>query len=156
MFRLASEFAEVVGEHGHRQDMNDEATQESPEPTRGTELRCALSYYLAQHGECTITELVEGLTHQGFRLGPNPPKAVSDALRWEIGRGRVVRVRRGAYEATAAWPRATTHRIRKRVVAMRGSNRKSGSHGLPAMTDAECDAYLDRIAGAALRARLGY
>lgn len=133
----------------------DDGELQPPGRTRGVELRYALSYYLAQHGACTITDMVAALTHQGFHLGPNPPKAVSDALRWEIGRGRVTRVRRGTYDATTTWPRTTTHRIRKRVLAMRGSNRRGGSDGEPAMTKAEFEAYLDRIAREAQQARLG-
>ena len=51
-------------------------------------------------------------------LSENPSKAVSDALRWEVRRGRVVKVARATYRATD-WPRTTTHRIRTRVLALR-------------------------------------
>lgn len=76
-----------------------------------------------------------GLTHQGFDLGAHAPKAVSDALRWEIGWGRVVRVRRGTYDATV-WPRSTAHRIFKRVLALRSRARELRPVDLDAYDDA--------------------
>jgi hypothetical protein len=104
---------------------------------RGIELRYALSYYLAQHGRRTIAELIDGLTYQGFVFDADGPKQVSDALRWEIRRGRVIRVRRGTYEATT-WPRTTMHRIRTRVLTLRSRARElrpdlTGSTGTDAL-----------------------
>jgi hypothetical protein len=86
---------------------------------RGIELRYALSYYLAPREQCTVADLIDGLTHQGFAFGDHPSKEVSDALRWEVRRGRVIKVSRGTYQAATDWPRTTTHRIRARVLAMR-------------------------------------
>ncbi|MDQ2635635.1 MAG: hypothetical protein M3Y83_02005 [Actinomycetota bacterium] len=85
---------------------------------RGIELRYALTNYLAQHGRCTIAELIHGLTCQGFELGANAPKAVSDALRWEIAHERVRRRSRGVY-LPVDMPRSTAHRIHQRVLALR-------------------------------------
>jgi hypothetical protein len=108
---------------------------DDPRRLHGLELRYALSVYLAQHGPCSVTTLIGGLTHQGFDLGAHAPKAVSDALRWEIGRGRVVRVRRGTYDATV-WPRSTAHRIFKRVLALRSRARELRPVDLDAYDDA--------------------
>lgn len=66
---------------------------------RGIELRYALTLYLAQHGTKTITELIDGLTYQGFVIAGDPPKSVSDALRWERGHGRVRKLDRLRAEA---------------------------------------------------------
>ena len=43
---------------------------------------------------------------------------MSDALRWEIGRGRVRRLRRGKY-GPGEMPRSTEQYIHKRVLALR-------------------------------------
>ncbi|MCV7225753.1 hypothetical protein [Mycolicibacterium komossense] len=85
---------------------------------RGIELRYTLTLYLAQHGAKTITELIDGLTYQGFVIAGDPPTSVSDALRWEQGHGRVLRLSRGTY-GPLDMPRSTEHRIHKRVLALR-------------------------------------
>jgi hypothetical protein len=85
---------------------------------RGTELRYALTEYLFQHGRATIPELIAGLTAQGFVIGGNPPKSVSDALRWEMGHCRVCRLGRGVY-GPFEMPRSTEYRIHHRVQALR-------------------------------------
>jgi hypothetical protein len=59
---------------------------------RGTDLRYLLTAYLFDHGPATVDELVEALTYHGFRISGRTSKAVSDALRWEIG------PRRGGHE----------------------------------------------------------
>lgn len=51
---------------------------------------------------------------RGFDLGPRPSKRVSDALRWEIARGRVLRTGWGRYAPGTA-PRQTRAWIRDRV-----------------------------------------
>ncbi len=90
---------------------------------RGTELRYALTNYLFQHGRCSITTLIDALTHQGFVIIGHPPKSVSDALRWEMAHFRVCRVGRGMY-APFEMPRSTEHRIHHRVVALRTQARR--------------------------------
>ncbi|BBZ26719.1 hypothetical protein MMAD_10140 [Mycolicibacterium madagascariense] len=85
---------------------------------RGTELRYALTNYLLQNGRCSITTLIEGLTEQGFVIVGDPPKSVSDALRWEMARGRVCRVGRGTYRPFEV-PRSTEYRIHHRVLELR-------------------------------------
>jgi hypothetical protein len=62
---------------------------------RGIELRYTLTMHLFDHGPATITDLVEALASQGFDGGKPAPKSVSDALRWELRRGRVRRLGRG-------------------------------------------------------------
>src|SRR3954447_18182308 len=85
---------------------------------RGIELRHVLTIYLAQQGPMTVYELIDALEHQNFAVPGRPSKAVSDALRWEIRRGRVLRVRRGLY-GSGEMPRSTEYDILKRVIAMR-------------------------------------
>jgi hypothetical protein len=75
---------------------------------RGIELRYALTEYLGQHGTCSISTLIDGLTYQGFVIAGNPAKAVSDALRWEMGHSRVCRRGRGLY-APFYMPRSTEY-----------------------------------------------
>ena len=64
---------------------------------RGTELRYALTLYLFQHGPTTVPDLIEALDYQGFDISGRASKSVSDALRWEMGHGRVRRLARGKY-----------------------------------------------------------
>jgi hypothetical protein len=85
---------------------------------RGIELRYALTEQLAKHGKATIAELIQALAAHGFTIAGQPSKSVSDALRWEIGRGRVRRLGHGWY-GPAGMPRATEHRIHKRVLQLR-------------------------------------
>lgn len=85
---------------------------------RGIELRYVLTIYLSQHGPATITEMIDALTWHGFRVGGRASKAISDALRWEIERGRVYRIGRGRYRS-ADIPRSTEYRIINRVRALR-------------------------------------
>lgn len=85
---------------------------------RGTELRYVLTMYLFQNGPQSVGDLVEALDHQGFTVAGRASKAVSDALRWEIGHGRVLRLKHGRYRP--AWmPRSTEYRIHQRVMALR-------------------------------------
>ncbi|MDI3314766.1 MAG: hypothetical protein QJR12_10975 [Mycobacterium sp.] len=89
---------------------------------RGIELRYTLTMHLFDHGPATITNLVEALASQGFDVGQPAPKSVSDALRWEMRRGRVRRLGRGRY-GPGRMPRGTEHRIHQRVLALRAENR---------------------------------
>jgi len=84
---------------------------------RGSDLRYLLTAYLFDCGPSTLDELVDALTYHGFRTAGHTSKAVSDALRWEIGRGRVVRLRRGRYRP-GTMPHATAQRIYRRVRAL--------------------------------------
>jgi hypothetical protein len=87
-------------------------------PVRGVELRYLLTTYIFDNGPSTVEELVDSLTQQGFDIGDRPSKKVSDALRWEQGRGRVFRSGRGRY-VQGLMPRSTEYRIDQRVLALR-------------------------------------
>jgi hypothetical protein len=90
----------------------------------GIELRYVLTLHLFQHGAATVTELIDALGWHGFCVRGRPSKAVSDALRWEIGRGRVRRLRRGLY-GPAYIPHATEYRIINRVRSLRAAAKLS-------------------------------
>jgi len=91
---------------------------------RGIELRYVLTVHLFRHGRSTISEMRAALAFHGFSVARPAPKSVSDALRWERGRGRVRRLGRGLYGA-GQMPRGTEHRIHQRVLALRAEAAKS-------------------------------
>jgi len=80
----------------------------------GVELRYLLSLCLWQRGPMTVRELVEAVAAGGFVLAHRPSKQVSDALRWEVRRGRAVRLGRGRY-GPGRTPRSTRDRMRTRI-----------------------------------------
>jgi hypothetical protein len=84
----------------------------------GIELRYVVTMNLAVHGPATVVEIIELLEYQGFVIAGRASKTVSDALRWEMRRGRVRRIRRGKYGA-GQMPRSTEHYIHKRAIALR-------------------------------------
>lgn len=83
----------------------------------GTDLRYLLTAYLFDHGPATVEELVDALAYHGFNPGGRSSKSVSDALRWETSRGRVVRSGRGHY-GPGSMTRATQHKIVQRGRAL--------------------------------------
>ena len=81
----------------------------------GLELRSVLVVVLLDAASPrTVSDLVEALRGAGFDLGARPGKAVSDALRWEVRRGRVVRLGRGRY-GPGSMPKSTAWDIRRRA-----------------------------------------
>ena len=88
---------------------------------RGIELRYVLTHYLLHHGTCSIGELAAELESRGFCVQGRPSKAISDALRWERGLGRVFRRGRGRYGPAALLPRSTEYRIHQRVMTLRAA-----------------------------------
>ena len=79
-------------------------------------------YALAVHlldvgGPVTIGGLVAYLETTGLVPGGRPSKVVSDALRWEVARGRVRHPRRGVY-APGRMPRSTEWWLRQRVAQL--------------------------------------
>lgn len=85
---------------------------------RGTLLRYALIRLLQLNSPSTIPELVAGLQTWGFAVEGRPSKTVSDALRWELRRGRVEQRGRGSYIAGDV-ARSTEYRIIRRVEELR-------------------------------------
>jgi hypothetical protein len=85
----------------------------------GVELRYLLTWYLADSGlVLSVTDLVRLMEADGLAVEGEANKVVSDALRWEIRKGRAVRVGRGRYRC-GVMPRQTKSRIRLRVMALR-------------------------------------
>jgi len=84
----------------------------------GIELRYVLTRALAVRERMTVAELVGELDRQGFAVKGRPTKTVSDALRWEMRRGRVRRHGHGLY-GPGVIPRSTEYRIIERVGALR-------------------------------------
>lgn len=86
---------------------------------RGRPLRYLLTTLLREAGRpLAVRELVSLCEAEGVVFSGRASKIVSDALRWEIPWGRVVRLRRGVYRF-AGMPRSTGHWIRVRVGALR-------------------------------------
>lgn len=80
-------------------------------PLRGRALRFVLVDELMRRGEMTVGELVAAVVRRhGFDLGGRASKVISDALRWEVRRGRVARLGRGRYRFVRA-ARSTVRRI---------------------------------------------
>jgi hypothetical protein len=85
----------------------------------GRDLRYVLTCHLVEAGAVlTVAQLVRAVAGDGFGLPRPANKAVSDALRWEVARGRVLRVGRGRYRS-GVMPKATKSRIGTRVRSLR-------------------------------------
>ncbi|MFD6196601.1 hypothetical protein ACFWE3_07830 [Mycobacteriaceae bacterium NPDC060252] len=85
---------------------------------RGVELRYLLTLYVHRFGTTTVSELVNMLDRKGFGTDGRASKAVSDALRWEVRRGRLSHVGRGCYGFGEGLPRGTEHRMLLREKAL--------------------------------------
>lgn len=92
----------------------------APPPIAGLHLRYLLTLHLADCGESSIDGVVAAVERTGFSLTGRPSKAVSDALRWEVRRGRVVRLGRGRY-GPGTMPRQTRSWMRRRMRSVRES-----------------------------------
>jgi hypothetical protein len=67
----------------------------------------------------TVSEIVERVEALGYTIeGERAGKRVSDALRWEVGRGRVTQIGRDLY-GSGIMQRSTEYSMRKRVEALR-------------------------------------
>lgn len=94
----------------------------------GLDLRYLLTTYVHERGVVTVDELVDWLEYQGFEVEGRASKVLSDALRWECARERVIRVGRGRYRQ-GYMPRATAYRIDLRVWELRQAARGTEAHG---------------------------
>jgi hypothetical protein len=79
----------------------------------GRRLRYAAAVLLHEARDTVgLDVLATALDAWGYATGGEPRKAISDALRWELHRGRAVRVGRGRYRSrglapsTLRWMRA--------------------------------------------------
>lgn len=73
---------------------------------RGIELRYVLTATVAKEGVMSVEDLAYELARRGFSVNGRPSKVISDALRWEVGLGRVTQCGRGNY-GPGAMPRST-------------------------------------------------
>ncbi len=105
---------------------------------QGIDLRYMLAVNLNIHGSASIFELIEQLDYQGFSIPGRASKTVSDALRWEMRRGRVRRLRRGVY-GPGQMPRSTEHYIHARAAALRDEADRSVGRDDDAFWDAMAD-----------------
>jgi len=108
-----------------------------PEELRGLSLRYLLIVILDEaRGPVLIGELVVRCRAEGDEFSGRPSKVLSDALRWDVRNGRVVRVRRGVYargqvsESTMRWIR---HRVAESRAWLRWveEGEPLGDDGLP-------------------------
>ncbi len=104
------------------------AAYRDPPRVGSEELRYLAVAELAERGRTmSPLELAAVLKERGFDLGSGGNKAVADALRWEVRKGRVTKPRRGRYrigtmpKSTRGWivGRARRHR---RLIANHGPN----------------------------------
>lgn len=94
-----------------------------PPPLGGIDLRHALLIVLDRRRPepSTIAEMLHDLRGLGlFPAAIGAPKTVSDALRWEVKRGRVVKVHRGLYRI-GHLPETTRWRALRRIERTRAS-----------------------------------
>jgi len=105
---------------------------------QGIELRYMLTVNLDILGSACVFELIEQLEYQGFSIPGRASKTVSDALRWEMRRGRVRRLRRGVY-GPGEMPRSTGQYIHQRAAALRDEADRG--------TGRDDDAFWDAMSG---------
>lgn len=79
---------------------------------RGRALRFILLDHLMSVGQTTVSEMVALLASKGYDVDGRASKIISDSLRWEIRRNRVIRVARGVYRYRSA-PPSTARRVRR-------------------------------------------
>lgn len=93
----------------------------------GRELRALLVLVLlASDRALTVSQLVAAVERRGFTFAGRAGKEVSDALRWEVRRGRVRRAGRGLYGAGYV-AKSSRHDLRRRVAALHGKARRPAS-----------------------------
>ena len=91
----------------------------------GLELRYALVVALVESQRTmSIEELGGTVESWGFEIGGRRSKTISDALRWERRRGRVLQVRRGRYRQGHV-PRGSLHRMQRTIAQRREALRRA-------------------------------
>jgi hypothetical protein len=136
--------------HAHRdptpvEEQTGSRWWDSPGELRGINLRSWLVLQLADtYGSITVGELVDRVGSSGMRVDGRASKTISDALRWEVLRGRAVRLERGRY-AIGRLARSTKHRMRRRLRACRArSNRTAPPIGTDPAIDERPEVRLAR------------
>lgn len=103
-------------------------------PLSGLPLRYALCVCLMDAGRpMTVRRLIVALERRGFEVAGRPSKTVSDSLRREVARGRVLRRRRGEY-VVGRVAQTTEYRMRTRVTAMTGGEWRSPNRNRELLT----------------------
>lgn len=91
----------------------------------GKYLRWVVCVHLAgTRRTMTVAEIVEALEADGHVIAGRAGKTVSDALRWEVARGRVVQNGRGRY-GPGKINRSTLYSMRERAAAARPTGIKA-------------------------------
>lgn len=91
----------------------------------GRELRALLVLALLDSDRpLTVPQLVAAVERRGFSFAGRPGKEVSDALRWEVRRGRVWRASRGQYAAGSV-AKSSRHDLRRRSAALQDKARRA-------------------------------
>lgn len=84
----------------------------------GTQLRHAICVCLLRaQTPLTVPEVVAGVEALGWSVPGRPSKTISDALRWEVAKGRVVRLDRSLYEI-GIMPRSTEWWMRREIASL--------------------------------------
>jgi hypothetical protein len=82
---------------------------------RARRLRYALTLVVHDAGQpMTLGQMQAAAERMGIEVPGRPSKAISDGLRWEVRKGRLVRLGRGRY-GPGHVPRSTLHGIRQQV-----------------------------------------
>jgi len=104
---------------------------------QGLEPRSLLVLLLLERSRpMSVSELAAAVRQAGFAVAGRPSKGIADALRWELRRGRVVRLQRGAYAAGYV-AGVTRHRMRARVAEMRNACRSKAEDTQVPVSSAE-------------------
>ncbi|MFT3714489.1 MAG: hypothetical protein QM774_00685 [Gordonia sp. (in: high G+C Gram-positive bacteria)] len=67
----------------------------------GTDLRHWVIGELRKQSPSSVQMLITCAAQQGLSFAGRPSKAISDAIRWELRRGRIVKTGRGVYRLGA-------------------------------------------------------
>ncbi len=106
---------------------------------RGRPLRYLLIEIMREHERpLSVPQLIAACSAQGVIFDGRASKLISDALRWEVRRGRITKVQRGVY-AFADAPRSTRYWIFVRVDRIRQQLRWAASQRRLRQAAEQCD-----------------